>query len=696
MTDHTRRQRILTAYILAVAAAATGSLALLVWLDSSHSSQVNWPAFGLFAVLLFLSETQPRLWMRFGEGGEVTPGWSFAYALVLLGSPVGAVVAMVLTNLYVDLRHRKGSPKVVFNGAQIALALSVGGIVLHAFGVHHGITSTGNLPIGAGIGIVVGGIAIFTISGLLTAGVIGLHQGVGVGQVLRAGFALSMTADGALLALAPVFVIAIEFSIIMLPLLGVTSYLVYFSARNALRQQHEATHDPLTMLLNRRAFDQRVGVALESADPGTAAVLVMDLDRFKDINDRLGHQVGDRLLLSFAQRLERVLPGGALASRLGGDEFGVLITAIEDRDGLEAQIQQLHERLIPPHDLDGFPLSVAVSIGVALHTDRHDAAESLLARADIGMYRAKRFESGVEYGGPTTGSGNHGRIGLLQDLSNAIDNAEIAAHYQPQINLSDGSVASLEALMRWVHPTYGSIAPNEFIGLAEQTDLIGPITELMFRTAMRECAQLATDIPRLALNVAPRSLLDRQFASRILAIVDEVGFPAEQLEIEITERAIVSGSERTSMTIEQFRAAGVTISIDDFGTGYSSFQVLRTIRADRLKIDRLFSTHLDTSAADELIVTKVIELAHGLGLDVVAEGVESRTVWDRLGALGCDIAQGFAIARPMPFVELRVWLGDHARSMADTADTIDTIVTIGPIAADEHLPRANRLEIPVP
>lgn len=659
------RQRAVVAYIAVVASAAVVSLAGLVALGES-ADDVNWFAFTLFAVLLFLSETQPRLWMRFGEGGEVTPGWSFAYALVLLGSPVGAVIAMVATNLYVDLRHQKGVLKVVFNSAQIALALSLGAIVLGAFGSHGSLADRHHVPVMVGLGIVAGGITVFTVSGLLTAGVISLHQGVGIQQVLRAGFALSMTADGALLALAPVFVITVEYSIIMLPLLGVTAYLVYFSARNALRQQHEATHDALTMLLNRRAFDQRVEGALESSPDTPMAVLVMDLDRFKDINDRLGHQIGDRLLVNFAQRLERAIPTGAIASRLGGDEFGVLVAGFEHDLALETQIRTLHDRLVEPYDLDGFPLSVAVSIGVAVADGPDETAESLMATADVAMYRAKRYETGVEYGGKAVDDGEHGRIGLLKDLSDAIGHSEIAAHYQPQVDLISGEVVGVEALIRWSHPTHGWVSPSEFIGVAEQTDLIGPITELMFRTAMTECAGLAPHIPRLAVNVAPRSLLDRQFAARILEIVDEVGFPADHLEIEITERGIVTGAERSALAIDQFRAAGVSISVDDFGTGYSSFQVLRTVRADRLKIDRQFTTRLDVSEADELIVTKVIELAHGLGLEVVAEGVESRAVWNQLVVSGCDLAQGFAIARPMPFDELRSWLSDHRRHEHDT------------------------------
>lgn len=669
MTDNRRRMRNVTIFICLVALAAVASLSLLVVFDVRHGyGEVNWLAFGLFSVLLFLGETRPSMWMRFGEGGEVTPGWAFAYALLLLGSPAGAVAVMVLTNLYVDVRHDKGALKIAFNASQIAVALSIGGLILHLFGVHGRLSFTGPIPLSAGIGIVLGGIAVFTINGLLTAMVIGLHEGVGFLQTMRAGFALSMTADGALLAMAPIFVIAIEYSLVLLPLLGITSFLVYQSARNALRREHEATHDSLTKLLNRRAFDERLAESLEDLDEDDGlVVLVMDLDRFKDINDRLGHQVGDRLLISFADRLEKTIPTDAFASRLGGDEFAVVIPDVSDPVEVDQLLSRLHGRLSNRHDIDGFPLTVAVSIGAAVAPRHGTTADALTAAADLAMYRAKRFESGVEMASGEERSHDLGRITLLVDLSDALATSQIQAHYQPQIDVATGNVVSVEALMRWTHPTYGPIPPGEFIGVAEQTDLIGPITEAMFQTSMSEITDIGAGMPNLSVNVAPRSLLDRQFASRLLTMVDDLGFPPERLEIEITERAIVTGSARSRLTLDQLREAGIKISIDDFGTGYSSFLSLRDLRADRLKIDHQFTSRLADSPADELIVTKVIELAHGLGLDVVAEGVESEDVWERLGPLGCDFAQGYAIARPMPIGALVTWLAAHGGVRRPTA-----------------------------
>lgn len=660
-----RQQRNVRLYVASVTVVALALFGAVARLDLiAPQTDVNIVALVLFGALFVISEARPAMWMRFGDGGEVTPGWAFAYAMLLLGCPTGATLLAVTTTCLIGLRHRKGALKILFNSSQVAISLSSGALILRLFGVRGSITSSGDLPLRGGIGIVAGGAAVFLLSGFLTAIVIGLHEGAGLRKTMRAGFALSMMADGALLALAPVFVIAIEFSIIMLPLLGVTSFLVYQSARTALQREHEATHDPLTKLLNRRAFDERVAEVLSEAAPHTVALLVMDLDRFKDINDRLGHHVGDLLLISFAGRLEREIPTGAIASRLGGDEFAVVVPGLRSSADAKSVVARLHDRLGHVHDIDGFPLSVKVSVGVAVGPEPGMTAESMMATADIAMYRAKRHESGVEIESDDSLPSDHGRVGLLPDLTAAIQNSQLTANYQPLVSVRTGQIVGVEALVRWQHPVHGNIPPSEFIGLAEQTDLIGPLTYEMIRLSVRELLSLGALMPNLAVNVSPRSLLDRRFAHDVVDIIAESGFPADRLEIEITERAIVTASERTGVALGHLRDAGVSVSVDDFGTGYSSFRILRQVRADRLKIDREFTSRLGESEADELIVTKMIELGHGLGLEVVAEGVETPEVWHRLRALGCDVAQGYCIARPMPLAELRAWLADRTSAVS--------------------------------
>jgi diguanylate cyclase (GGDEF)-like protein len=336
--------------------------------------------------MLFLGETQPRFWMRFGDEGEVTPGWSFAYAIMLLGSPVIAMATMVGASLFVDSRNDRGGLKIIFNISQTVVALCSGALVLHAFGVTRGISGLDHLPARVGIGVLLGGVAIFVVNACLTGIVLCITQSITPLGLAQASFALSMGVDGALLALAPVFVVAVQFSLIMLPLLMITAFLVFHSARTAMKREHEANHDPLTMLLNRRAFDERLAATLDNAsDDRHPVVLVMDLDRFKDINDRLGHPVGDRLLRSFAERLERVLPSSASASRLGGDEFAVVLPSVSSLEEAKSLVTVLHAKLSEQHDLSGFPLSAAVSIGAAVAPLHGRSPSALMAAADVAM-----------------------------------------------------------------------------------------------------------------------------------------------------------------------------------------------------------------------------------------------------------------------------------------------------------------------
>jgi diguanylate cyclase len=657
------RDRNVTIFIGIVTVLAALTTGALVYVErASPMGNVNWIAFGLFAILLFVGENKTALWMRFGSGGEVTPGYAFAYALALLGSPAGAVAVMALTSAYVDIRTHKPFRKILFNVADISLALSTGGLVLHLFGIDGAITDHGAIPLTWGIGILAGGTMVFVLNGLLMCLLLALLTGSSFMTTLRQGFALSMTADGALLALAPLFVVAVEFSLVLVPLLGVTSFLVFQSARNALHRAHEANHDSLTKLLNRRALANRLTEVLETDAPpgGACALLLLDLDGFKEINDRLGHQVGDSLLQGFAERLEREMPERAFAARLGGDEFAIVLPAAADMQATRALAFDLHARLCRPLIVTGFPLSVAMSIGVAFAPQHAESATDLLAAADIAMYRAKRFRTSVELYQTSSSTRERGRIGLLADLSAAIDEDELDVHYQPQLNMATGRIDTVEALLRWHHPRLGPVPPDEFIGLAEQTELIGPLTECVLRRAANELSTLRDRDVKLAVNISARSLQDRHFVATVARVLAETRFPSHRLELEVTERALATETERSRFTIEALRESKIRISIDDFGTGYSSFITLRDVTADRLKIDRTFITDIHRRREDLLIVKNVVELAHGLGLEVVAEGVETQEQWQILGDLGCDIAQGYGIAMPMSILDLRAWVAKRA------------------------------------
>ena len=445
---------------------------------------------------------------------------------------------------------------------------------------------------------------------------------------------------------------------VLLPLLLITSVLVFQSARQALQRSHEASHDPLTGLLNRRAFIGHLTDLLESngASARRGAVLLMDLDGFKDINDRLGHQFGDQLLISVADRLQRATPPNAYVARLGGDEFALVLVGEQDRDEVERRALGLHSMLAEPHEIDRFPVSVAVSIGAAFAPEDGDSASEAMRSADIAMYRAKRSGGGVEVYRSSAAGRERGRIGLLSELPNALTGHQLRMHFQPQLSVQTGQVDTVEALLRWKHPDLGMIPPGDFMGMAEQTDLISPITDLVVRMSSSGLLMTGADNVGLAVNISARSLQDRHFSSRLLEIIANTGFPASRLELEVTERTLSINNEQTQYNIDRLRDAGARFAVDDFGTGYASYSTLRDMTVDRIKIDKAFITNLETHPQDRLIVQSVINLAHDLGLVVVAEGVETTGVWDMLGDMGCDLAQGYAIARPMSFPDLRGWL----------------------------------------
>ena len=630
----------------------------LVWTELRLMPlEVNWRGFAVFAALLLICERSPRTWIRFGPIGVVTPLWLFAYALMLLGSPAAGVGVALVGAAVNSLAQVEPAFVVVRRIAGTALSLSSAGMMLLAMGVHGSITQHDTVPWDWGIAIVVAGMSIVGLNAAIAAITLSLRRRISFLALLRRGLGVRITAEGALISLAPIWVIGIDFSLVMAPLLAITSILVFRSTRQALERAHEAHHDSLTGLANRRAFMDQLNDAL--VDPRTGAeprVLLMDLNGFKEINDRLGHEIGDALLVKFAERLERSLPVETASARLGGDEFAVLIQAGTDPVAGSGQIAAIHNALSAPLDIEGFPLTVGVSIGVATAPDDGHTGADLLRAADVAMYKAKRCGTPIEFYDNCVKSPQHGRLSLLSDLSEALNEHQLHIHFQPQLRMVDGAVDTVEALIRWQHPEHGSIPPSEFIGVAEQTDLIGPITELVLRAATVGMITASAGEVKLAVNVSARSLQDANFADEVLSVLDKSGFSPDRLELEVTERAIVTNVERSTYTIGRLRQEGVRIAIDDFGVGYSSYQTLRLLDVDRVKIDRDFVANLTTEPRDRLIVASLIGLAHELGLDVVAEGVENAAIWNALTTLGCDVAQGYGIARPMAFPDLRGWL----------------------------------------
>ncbi|WP_250402001.1 putative bifunctional diguanylate cyclase/phosphodiesterase [Streptomyces cellostaticus] len=463
----------------------------------------------------------------------------------------------------------------------------------------------------------------------------------------------------ALLGIAPLVCVVADARPVLLPLFAIPLIALDSTLWMARARAEEQLRDPLTGLPNRQWLLDRIWTALDDAERigARAALMLIDLDRFRSVNDTLGHLAGDRLLLQIADRLRQALPRGAEAARLGGDEFAVLLPVADSTTSATRVARGLVTELSSPLDLDGLTLVLEASAGVAVFPDHALDAEGLLRRADVAMYQAKRDRTGVEVYESKRDSNTPDRLGLLGDLRRALDAHEVQLHYQPKVRF-DGQVAGLEALVRWVHPERGKVPPDEFIAIAESSGLMPHLTEYVLETALGQVAAWRAQglcVP-VAVNVSPRDVHTPGFAGSVAARLARHGVPAGALQLEITEHVLLEDPQRAADTLAALTGHGVKMSLDDFGTGYSSLVHLRRLPVSELKIDRSFVARLAVDTEDAEIVRCTVDLAHSLGLLVVAEGVEDDETWERLRDLGCDAVQGWLVAAAMPPDETTAWL----------------------------------------
>lgn len=427
-------------------------------------------------------------------------------------------------------------------------------------------------------------------------------------------------------------------------------------AESEARAKRIAAHDTLTGLLNRRAFCDRLAAVLASAaarEP--VAVLCLDLDGFKEVNDTLGHAAGDRLLRVVASRLLGAVRERDVVARLGGDEFAVLVEGCSEPEVLERLAQRLIASVSEPCLIDDQQVVVGTSIGIALSQGANVDPSELLKQADVALYAAKNAGRGTwQFFAPEMNRALEERRRLLQDLRTALATDRLDVHYQPKIMVNTGAIVGVEALARWQHPERGAIPPAEFIPLAEESGLIDALGDWLLERACREVA--ATADLSLAVNLSPLQLRRANLVDRIDRILARTGFPPQRLELELTETAVIADPTTALATLEALRQRGIRIAIDDFGTGYSSLSQLQRFRFDVVKIDRSFVSRLGHDHDADAIVRAIVALGHSLGLEVVAEGVESHEQLRRLRALGAGQAQGYWTGKPMPLRELKPFL----------------------------------------
>jgi diguanylate cyclase (GGDEF)-like protein len=596
-----------------------------------------------------------RWWGGTGSGAALT------LAILLLYGWIPATLVSLAVVVLVGAARRHRWRQALRHGAVDILGIGAAALCLAAFGVHPSVEepwrpaawSLYALP-----EVLLAAAAYLLVTRTLLWYILAPRQG-GLPTVARTALARQGLVALALLAISPLIVVVAVHMPLLLPLFSVPLIALDSALWIARARAEEQLRDPLTGLANRQWLLERTWSALDEADRlgARSALVLIDLDRFRSVNDTLGHLAGDRLLLQIADRLRTALPRGAEVARLGGDEFAVLLPFADSPTSAQRVARALVCALGSPLDLDGLTLELEASAGVAVFPDHAGEAEGLLRRADVAMYQAKRDRSGVEVYEATRDGNTPDRLGLLGDLRRALDAGEVELHYQPKVAF-DGSVCGLEALVRWVHPERGRVPPDEFIAIAESSGLMPRLTDYVLETALAQVARWRSrglTVP-VAVNVSPRDVHSPGFAGSVAARLARHGVPAGALQLEITEHVLLEDPQQAADTLAALTGHGVRMSLDDFGTGYSSLVHLRRLPVSELKIDRSFVARLAVDAEDAEIVRCTVDLAHSLGLLVVAEGVEDDETWERLRDLGCDAVQGWLVSAAMPPSEATAWL----------------------------------------
>jgi diguanylate cyclase (GGDEF)-like protein len=643
-------------YCALISAAAVAAVVALRGLWNLNFIVVHPATFVLLASAVILTETLPVKIPRRGDDEEITLSTSFAMALLLAGGLGPAIIAQSVASLVQDIMSRKPAWRIAFNIGQYALSMIAAVLTLRLLtdtsriGTNHPFTAA-QLP-----GVLASATAFFIVNTGIVGVAVALWQRVSLREYFTRDLFFVVTTAGVLLLLAPIVIATTAYSPALIPLFAAPIMAIHKALWQGARSAHDARHDPLTRLPNRMSFREAVRDAI-SDRRARACVLLMDLDRFKDVNDTLGHHYGDLLLQQVADRLRDQLREGDQIARLGGDEFAIL-SRLATRLDATGLAQRVADCLRGPFELEQITVDVQASVGIAMYPEDAEDVETLLQKADVAMYQAKSTRKDVAV--YDEGFDNHSpsKLALSADLRAGLQNDEIVAWYQPALDLRTGQVFSVEALVRWEHPRLGLLPPAAFLEMTEHTNLIKPLTQRVLDVALLQAATwraLGIELT-MAVNVSPGVLIDEQFPSQVLDALRRAGVPPAQLKLEVTESALMSDPEVAHEVLLELSKVGIEISIDDFGTGYSSLAYLADLPVSEVKIDRSFVGRMGSRSKEGIIVNSTIDLAHNLGLRAIAEGVEELGLISDLKLLGCDAAQGFAISHPLTTVDATNWL----------------------------------------
>ncbi|HEY1520624.1 MAG TPA: bifunctional diguanylate cyclase/phosphodiesterase [Solirubrobacteraceae bacterium] len=620
------------------------------------------------AASVVVGELFPLELPRRSGDGEVTVSVMFSFALLLGVGLLPALAAQLAASMLQDRIARKPWWQIGFNIGQYTLSLTAAAAVLKLAGGYGALHANGFTPTDL-LTVIGAAAAYFSVNLLLVTRATTLYQGTPFARALQTDITFGLSVGAVLLCLAPVVVTVLQFSRILYPLLLVPLVGVYISGRQTVRTataEHLARHDSLTELPNRRWFLEAVGQALKNPALGAGGLLLVDLNGFKEVNDTLGHHHGDLVLQAVGPRLRASFRSEDLVARLGGDEFAVFMPGA-DSDAAQAAVQRLQDALHRPVEVDGISLELDASIGLAWYPDHGSDVDTLLQRADVAMYRAKASHHSLVTYRSEDDSHSPERLVLATDLRRALADGQLLLHYQPQVELGLGRPVAAEGLVRWQHPQRGLLGPLEFIEVAERTGLIKDLTHQVIDLGLRDLRTWSDEGRRLSLslNISVRSLLDRRFPEEVEKLLALHGVQGSALTLELTESSLMVDPEVAKKTMRHLAELGVSVAIDDFGTGYSSLAYLTDLPIGELKIDKSFVQAMGSDARNAIVVRSTIELAHNLGLRTVAEGIEDAFTFERLRALGCELAQGFHMSRPLPAAGLVSWWD---RQMAPEAE----------------------------
>jgi diguanylate cyclase (GGDEF)-like protein len=656
-------------WIEMTAVTVVGAIVLVIasWKLHHLPDLASIPMFWVIALMIMAGE----VWriVTPGKSGPESPAASITISFAVLlywGFPV-AVLLRAIAVVAAGLIRRDSLHRTAFNVGQLSVSLGAAGLALAAAGVSPGPITPwrpdgGQLPV-----VAVAALAYFVVNFALVATAISLYSRTPVKRVVRANLRYQGFSHLVLFAAAPLMTAAMATSsarVVVLATIPIAA--IYLNSASSAQRELQASHDELTGLCNRKLLTKQSTEALaKAAAEGTrAGFLLLDLDRssgLKEVNDTLGHAVGDRLLQIVAHRLTNSVRPGDLVGRLGGDEFAVLLPSVKEATAAREVASRLRAALSEPVRLETMTFDLQASVGIAVYPDDAADFEQLMQRADVAMYLAKERRSGIERYVADADRNSADRLALVGELRRAVHRQEIELHFQPKVLLDGEHVIGMEALARWRHPQRGLLTAAEFVGLAEQSYLMSELTEQVISKALAQAAQWWADGLRIevSVNLPARDLISARLVDLISRALRLHGLPPRALRLDISEQVVAGRSEQAAGTVRLLAELGVGVSLDDFGTGYSSLALLTRLGVSEVKLDPTLISGLSDCPDKIVTIRSLVNLASSLGIRSVAEGVETQAVASALRAIGCDGGQGWHFARPMGAVAATAWLADH-------------------------------------